>query len=100
MSLPCNLKRIEYTVVHGGIYEEKRVAMFNSTVISPEEVTDFINKELIDFEYNPKIVTMTYEQYLNLRDVVEIYKKEPELEMESNQDFHEDLILEQQGGII
>ena len=99
MSLPCNLKRIEYTVVHGGHYEEKRVAMFNSTVISPEEVTDYINKELIDFEYNPKIVTMTYEQYCNLQDI-EPGTKEIEQIIDKNIEFLKDLVLEQQGGII
>jgi hypothetical protein len=71
MSIPCNLKRIEYTVVHGGTYEEQRVAMFNSTVISPEEVTKYIKDDLIDFQYHPKIVTMTYEQYENLKDNIE-----------------------------
>ena len=69
MSMPCNLKKIEYTVLHGGTYEEKRVAMFNSTIISPEEVTKYIKDELVDFKYNSKIVTMTYEQYENLKDI-------------------------------
>ena len=95
MSLPSNLKRIEYTVLHGGMYEEHRVAMFNSTVISPEEVTEFINKELIDFEYNPKIVTMTKEQYENLKDVTKPTTKEI-----VDNEFINDLLLEQQGGII
>ena len=69
MSLPSNLKRIEYTVVHGRTYKEHRVAMFNSTVISPEEVNKYIKDELIDFKYHPKIVTMTHEQYQNLKDI-------------------------------
>ena len=91
--MPCNLKKIEYQIAHGGIYVEDKVAMFNSTFISAEEVRKFIEDELIDFEYHPGIVTMTKEQYENLKDIVE-----PNIDKEK--DFYEDLILEQQGGII
>lgn len=67
------------------------VALYNETRINEEEVRNKIvdgTAEHCDF-----IVVMFKSQYENLKDLVE---PDPQKE----KDFYEDLILEQQGGII
>ena len=65
------------------------VALYNETRISEEEVRKKIKDgtaEHCDF-----IVVMFKSQYDNLKDLIE---------PNSQKDFYEDLVLEQQGGII
>ena len=67
------------------------IALYNETRINEEEVRNKIvdgTAEHCDF-----IVVMFKSQYENLKDLVE---PDPQKE----KDFYEDLILEQQGGII
>ena len=71
MSYPKNLKRIEFTEVRRDIYEIEKVSMFNSSVISAEEVDKYIKSGLVTIGYNPNVVIMTKEQYENLKDVEE-----------------------------
>jgi hypothetical protein len=79
--IPEHLSIIEYI----GDYGIPMVAMFNTTVISDEEVTKLIETEMLGFEYNPKVVNMTKKQYKNLFDQLS-----PEMEL-----FYSDLMLEQ-----
>lgn len=74
------------------------VAMFNDSVVSEESVRDYISKYGSNIGYNKYVVFMTKEQYENLKDIPDI-DKETEVSLD-NTEFIEDLILEQQGGII
>lgn len=74
---------IEFTESIGTI-EQEMVAMFNDMHISAESVREYIHTNGSNMGYNEWIVFMTKEQYENLKD----------------NDFYEDLRLEQQGGII
>ena len=67
------------------------VALYNETRISEEEV----RKKIKDgrAENDDFIVVMFKSQYENLKDLIE-----PNVNKEK--DFYEDLVLEQQGGII
>jgi hypothetical protein len=70
---------IEFTETIGPI-EQEMVAMFNDLHISEESVREYINTNGSNMGYNEWIVFMTKEQYENLKD----------------NDFYEDLRLEQQ----
>ena len=67
------------------------VALYNETRISEEEVRNKIVEGTA--EHSDFIVVMFKSQYENLKDLVE---PNPQKE----KDFYEDLVLEQQGGII
>ena len=85
-----HLMMIEFTQLITGI-GIPMVALYNETRINEEEVRNKIvdgTAEHCDF-----IVVMFKSQYENLKDLVE---PDPQKE----KDFYEDLILEQQGGII
>ena len=65
------------------------VALYNETRISEEEVRN----KIVDgtAEHSDFIVVMFKSQYDNLKDLIE---------PNSQKDFYEELVLEQQGGII
>ena len=67
-----------------------KVAMFNETVVSESEVRSWIKQGLLDFDYKSTVVVMTKQQYENLFDHVSV---------DDNQDFYDDLRIEQQGGL-
>lgn len=67
------------------------VALYNETRISEEEVRNKIVAGTA--EHNDFIVVMFKSQYENLKDLIE---PTPQKE----KDFYEDLVIEQQGGII
>ena len=84
------LMMIEFTQLLAGT-PIPSVALYNETRISEEEVRKKIKDgtaEHCDF-----IVVMFKSQYENLKDLIE---NTPQKE----KDFYEDLVLEQQGGII
>lgn len=85
-----HLMVIEYEATcPGGKLE--MVALFNEDRVSEECVREWIVNDSIG--YNPFIITMLKSQYEMLEDIVE---PNPQKE----KDFYEDLVLEQQGGII
>lgn len=73
---------IEFTETIGSI-EREIIAMFNDQRISEEAVREYINANGSNTGYSEWIVFTTKKQYENLKD----------------NDFYEDLRLEQQGGI-
>lgn len=91
-NIPEHLMVIEYETAL-----QQKIAMFNSTVISKEDVEYFIKHGLLDDEYNPNVVVMTKRQYRNLfdsnNDAVTIGSEN------TDHTFYTDLRLEQQGGI-
>lgn len=88
MAIPEHLMAIEYTVFLDFLsYQEDRVALFNSTVISEAEVRKRIERDFIA-EDDPRIVILTKEQYSNLFD-------KAETEEEANKRFYADLAMEQ-----
>ena len=78
-----HLMIIEFTENIGTI-EQEMIAMFNEQHISEGSVREYIHTNGSTMGYNEWIVFMTKEQYENLKD----------------NDFYQDLILEQTGGII
>lgn len=85
-----HLMMIEFTQLIAGTVITM-VALYNETRISEEEVRNKIvdgTAEHCDF-----IVVMFKSQYENLKDLVET-------NVNKEKDFYEDLVLEQQGGII
>lgn len=83
-----HLKIMEYTVQYTEFIKQEKVALFNSTVISESETKTLAEQGLLESDYNPKIVTMTKEQYDNLQDQVVLKT--------SLNDFYDDLKMEQQ----
>ena len=81
---------IEFTQLLAGT-DVPMVALYNETRISEEEVRN----KIVDgtAQHSDFIVLMFKSQYENLKDLVE---PNPQKE----KDFYEDLIVEQQGGII
>lgn len=88
MNVPHNLMVIKYTEQYARTYSIAKVAMFNSSIISEEEVNDLLVRGLLDIQYNSKIVVMTEEQYKNLFDAV---TRQPD----NVKEFYKDLIMEQ-----
>lgn len=74
-NIPENLMILEYS--HDGI---PSVAMYNSTVISTDEVTRLIKTGMLDFQYTSKVVVMTKTQYKNLFDHVDTFYTDLALE--------------------
>lgn len=85
-----HLMMIEFTHLTAGT-DIPMVALYNETRISEEEVRNKIVEGTA--EHSDFIVVMFKSQYENLKDLVE---PNPQKE----KDFYEDLVLEQQGGII
>ena len=85
-----HMMMIEFTQTYSFV-DVPMVALYNETRISEEEV----RKKIKDgrAENDEFIVVMFKSQYENLKDLVE-----PDTQKEK--DFYEDLVLEQQGGII
>ena len=85
-----HLMMIEFTQVFAST-PIPMVALYNETRISEEEV----RKKIKDgrAENDDFVVVMFKSQYENLKDLIE-----PNVNKEK--DFYEDLVLEQQGGII
>ena len=74
-NIPENLMILEYSC--DGI---PLVAMYNSTVISTDEVTRLIKTGMLDFQYTSKVVVMTKTQYKNLFDYVDTFYTDLALE--------------------
>lgn len=74
-NIPENLMILEYS--YDGI---PSVAMYNSTVISTDEVTRLIKTGMLDFQYTSKVVVMTKTQYKNLFDHVDTFYTDLALE--------------------
>lgn len=90
MAIPEHLMAIEYTVCLGfpsSSYQEDRVALFNSTIISEAEVRKCIEQDFL-FETNSKIVVITKKQYDNLFDKIDSDREATKL-------FYADLAMEQ-----
>ena len=85
-----HMMMIEFTRLLANI-DIPMVALYNETRISEEEVRN----KIVDgtAEHSDFIVVMFKSQYENLKDLV---KPNPQEE----KDLYEDLVLEQQGGII
>lgn len=75
-----------------GPVEQEMIAMFNEQHINEESVREYIHTNGSNMGYNECIVFMTKEQYENLKDIVE-----PNAQKQN--DFYEDLRIEQQGGL-
>lgn len=87
MAIPEHLMIIEYTISNNILaIEEDMVALFNSTVISEEEVRNFIGRDCI--EADSRVSILTREQYDNLFDKVV-------LSAEDDRAFYADLAMEQ-----
>lgn len=88
MAIPEHLMAIEYTVFLDFLsYQEDRVALFNSTVISEAEVRKRIEQDFL-LETDPKIVVITKKQYNNLFDKIDTKEEADKL-------FYADLAMEQ-----
>ena len=90
-----HLMAIEYEAICPGGKVEM-VALFTENRISEECVREWIVNDGIS--YNPFVITMLKSQYEMLKDVVE-----PDLDKTkdfSENSFYEDLVIEQQGGIM
>ena len=85
-----HLMMIEFTQTYSFV-DVPMVALYNETRISEEEVRN----KIVDgtAEHSDFIVLMFKSQYDNLKDLIE---PNPQKE----KDLYEDLVLEQQGGII
>lgn len=90
-----HLMAIEYEeTCPGGKVE--MVALFNEDRVSEECVREWLTNDGIG--YNQFVVTMLKSQYEMLKDIVEPNTKKTNDFVENS--FYEDLVLEQQGGII
>lgn len=67
---PEFLEIIEYTETFVNGYKLEKVAMFNSTVVSANEVQSWIEQGILDIDTKPTVVVMTKKQYENLFDHV------------------------------
>lgn len=94
---PEFLEIIEYTETFVNGYKLEKVAMFNSTVVSTNEVQSWIEQGILDIDTKPTVVVMTKKQYENLFDHVTFDNLEKAVE--NTDGFYEDLRIEQQGGI-
>lgn len=94
---PEFLEIIEYTETFVNGYKLEKVAMFNSTVVSANEVQSWIEQGILDIDTKPTVVVMTKKQYENLFDHVTFDNLEKAVE--NTDGFYEDLRIEQQGGI-
>lgn len=94
---PEFLEIIEYTETFVNGYKLEKVAMFNSTVVSVNEIQSWIEQGILDIDTKPTVVVMTKKQYENLFDHVALDNLEKAAE--DTDSFYEDLRIEQQGGI-
>lgn len=94
---PEFLEIIEYTETFINGYKLEKVAMFNSTVVSANEVQSWIEQGILDIEAKSTVIVMTKKQYENLFDHVTFNNLEKAAE--NTDSFYEDLRIEQQGGI-
>ena len=85
-----HIMMIEFTQTYSFV-NVPMVALYNETRISEEEVKKKIKEGRADND--DFIVVMFKSQYENLKDLIEPNTQE-------EKDFYEDLVLEQQGGII
>jgi hypothetical protein len=74
-NIPENLMIVEYND-----YGRPMVAMYNSTVISNDEVTHLVETSMLGFEYSAKVVVMTKAQYKNLFDHIDTFYADLALE--------------------
>ena len=67
MSIPEHLSIVEFEETIFESHSITKIAMFNSSVTSDVEVEEYITSYM-GIPYDPKIIIMTKEQYLNLLD--------------------------------
>lgn len=91
---PEYLMKIEWTHEFINGYKLDKVALYNETVVSETEVRSWIEQGILDFEDKPTVVVMTKQQYENLFDHVSVVE-----DTIINDEFYDDLRVEQQGGI-
>ena len=94
---PEFLEIIEYTETFVNGYNLEKVAMFNSTVVSANEVQSWIEQGILDIDTKTTVVVMTKKQYENLFDHITFDNLEKATE--NTDSFYEDLHIEQQGGL-
>ena len=86
MAMPKHLIAMEFAISFNGLnYQENRIVLFNSTVISETEVTNLIKQGLIDND--PRVIVMTKQQYKNLYDL--------DKKAAADKVFYADLAMEQ-----